>query len=108
KYGIAIMLLINITNAIFFAFYVLLFASIILSWVRPNPYQPTWGPIIPVVNAIVHPIANPIRGLLPPLARPDVPPPGVLLPALGGLDFSAMVVLLMARVLQGALIRLVI
>jgi len=87
------MLLINIINPIFFAFYVLLFASIILSWVRPNPYHPTWGPVIRVVNGIVDPILNPIRRLLPPL---------------GGLDFSAMVVLLMARVLQGALIRLVI
>lgn len=87
------MLLINIINAIFFAFYVLLFASIILSWVRPNPYHPTWGPIIRVVNGIVDPILNPIRRLLPPL---------------GGLDFSPMVVLLLARVLQGALIRLVI
>jgi YggT family protein len=87
------MLLINIINAIFFAFYVLLFASIILSWVRPNPYHPTWGPVIRVVNGIVDPILNPIRRLLPPL---------------GGLDFSPMVVLLLARVLQGALIRLVI
>lgn len=87
------MLLVDIINLLFWAFYVLLFAQIILSWIRPDPYHPTWGPIIRVVNGIVNPILNPIRRLMPPL---------------GGLDFSPMVVLLLARVLQGAIIRLVI
>lgn len=87
------MLLVNVINAIFFVFYGLLFASIILSWVRPDPYHPTWGPIIRVVNGVINPILNPIRRLLPPM---------------GGLDFSPVVVLLLARVLQGALINLVV
>ena len=87
------MLLVNVINVIFWIFYVLLIASIILSWVRPNPYHPVWGPIIRVVNGVIDPILNPVRGLLPPL---------------GGLDFSPMIVLLLARVVQGALIRLVI
>lgn len=86
------MILVDIINIIFFAFYVLLFANIILSWVRPDPYHPTWGPIIRIVNGIVDPILNPIRKLMPPL---------------GGLDFSPMIVLLLARVLQGAVINLV-
>jgi len=87
------MLLVNIINIIFWIFYVLLFASIILSWVRPDPYHPVWGPIIRLVNGVINPILNPVRRLLPPM---------------GGLDFSPMVVLLLARVVQGALIRLVI
>ncbi len=86
------MLLVDIINLLFGAFYILVFANIILSWVRPNPYHPTWGPIIRVVNGIVDPILNPLRRLMPPL---------------GGLDFSPMVVLLLARVLQGAIINLV-
>lgn len=87
------MLLVNVINVIFWIFYVLLIASILLSWVRPNPYHPVWGPIIRVVNGVIDPILNPVRRLLPPL---------------GGLDFSPMVILLLARVLQGMLIRLVI
>ncbi|MBP6786184.1 MAG: YggT family protein [Candidatus Promineofilum sp.] len=86
------MILVDIINIVFSAFYVLVFAQIILSWVRPNPYHPTWGPIIRLINGIVDPILNPIRRLMP---------------AMGGLDFSPMIVLLLARVLQGVLINLV-
>ncbi len=87
------MILVNIINFIFTAFYVLLIAQIILSWVRPNPYHPTWGPIIRFINGVVDPILSPIRRVMPPL---------------GGLDFSPMIVLLLARVLQGFLINLVV
>ncbi len=87
------MLLITIVNALFWIFYILLFASIILSWIRPSPYHPVWGPIIRIVSAVVDPILNPIRRLMPPM---------------GGLDFSPMVVLLLARVLQRAIITLLI
>ncbi len=86
------MILVNLINALFFIFYVLIFAHIILSWVRPSPYHPVWGPIIRVVNGIVDPIVMPVRRLMP---------------AMGGLDFSPMVILLLARVLQGVLINLV-
>jgi len=85
------MILINIVNALFMIFYVMLFASIILSWVRPSPYHPVWGPIIRIVSAVVDPILAPIRRLMPPM---------------GGLDFSPMVVLLLARVLQQAIVNL--
>lgn len=84
--------LISIINALFMLFYILLFASIIISWVRPSPYHPVWGPIIRVVNGVTEPVLNPVRRLLP---------------AMGGLDFSPMVVLLLARLLQGVLINLV-
>jgi YggT family protein len=87
------MILVNIINFIFTAFYVLLIAQIILSWVRPNPYHPTWGPIIRFINGVVDPILSPIRRVMPPL---------------GGLDFSPMIVLLLARVLQNVLISLVV
>lgn len=85
------MILIDIVNLLFGAFYILLLASILLSWVRPDPYHPTWGPIIRIVNGIVDPILKPIRRIMPPL---------------GGLDFSPMIVLLLARVLQGAVVNL--
>ena len=87
------MILVDIINFDFGAFYVLLIAQIILSWVRPNPWHPTWGPIIRFINGVVDPILNPIRRVMPPL---------------GGLDFSPMIVLLLARVLQNVLISLVV
>ena len=87
------MILVDIINLVFGAFYVLLLAQIVLSWVRPNPYHPTWGPIIRFINGVIDPILNPIRRVMP---------------RLGGLDFSPMIVLLLARVLQGFLISLVV
>jgi hypothetical protein len=46
----------------------------------------------PFIQGVTEPILNPIRRLLPPM---------------GGLDFSPMVVLLLARLLQGVVINLV-
>ena len=83
---------VTVINLIFNIFYLLILAHIVLSWVRPNPYHPVWGPIIRVVNGVIDPIINPVRRLLPPL---------------GGLDFSPMIVLLLARVIRGAVINLV-
>ena len=87
------MTLIAIINALFWIFYVLLFANIVLSWVRVSPYHPTWGPIVRFITGVTEPILNPIRRLMP---------------SMGGLDFSPMVVLLLARVLQGVIINLLI
>jgi YggT family protein len=87
------MSLINLINALFFIFYVLLFANIIFSWVRPNPYHPGYGPIIRFVYAVTEPVLNPVRRLMP---------------ALGGLDFSPMIVLILARFLQRAIISLIV
>lgn len=84
---------VSIINAIFTIFYLLILAHIILSWVRPDPYHPVWGPIIRVVNGVIDPILNPLRRILPPL---------------GGLDFSPMILLIVARLIQGALINLVV
>jgi YggT family protein len=87
------MSLINLINFLFTIFYVLLFANIIFSWIRPNPYHPVYGPIVRFVYAVTEPVLNPVRRLLP---------------ALGGLDFSPMIVLILARLIQQALVRLII
>ncbi len=86
------MILVDIINLLFGAFYILLVASIILSWVRVSPYHPTWGPVVRFVNGVIDPILNPIRRIMPPM---------------GGLDFSPMIVILLARVLQGVIVNLV-
>jgi YggT family protein len=86
-------MLVSLINALFTIFYVLLFANIIISWVRPDPYHPTWGPIVRFVLAVTDPVLVPIRRFLP---------------AMGGLDFSPLIVLFLARFLQRALISLVV
>jgi YggT family protein len=87
------MSLVNLINLLFTLFYVLLFANIIFSWIRPNPYHPVYGPIVRFVYAVTEPVLNPVRRLLP---------------AMGGLDFSPIIVLILARLVQQALIRLII
>jgi YggT family protein len=87
------MSLISLINFLFTIFYVLLFANIIFSWIRPNPYHPVYGPIIRFVYAVTEPVLNPVRRLLP---------------TMGGLDFSPMIVLILARLIQQALVRLII
>jgi YggT family protein len=87
------MSLVNLINFLFTLFYVLLFANIIFSWIRPNPYHPVYGPIIRFVYAVTEPVLNPVRRLLP---------------TMGGLDFSPMIVLILARLIQQALVRLII
>lgn len=86
-------MLISLVNGLFFIFYVLLFANIIISWVRPDPYHPTWGPIVRFVMSVTDPILAPIRRFLPPM---------------GGLDFSPLIVLFLARFLQRAIITLIV
>ncbi len=87
------MALIPVINAIFWLIYALLWARIILSFIRPDPYHPTWGPIVRGVYDVTEPILGPIRRLLPPM---------------GGLDFSPLIVFLLLRLLQGVVINLVV
>ena len=63
----------------FFTFSI--FISIILSWVNPDPYNP----ISQLLNQLTDPLLGPARKLLPPM---------------GGLDLSPMLVLLLLYALQ--------
>jgi YggT family protein len=86
-------MIVSIINLIFTIFYILLWARIILSFVRPDPYHPTWGPIVRAVYDLTEPVLAPIRRLLPPMA---------------GLDFSPLILFLVARLLQSVVNDLVI
>ncbi len=68
--------LIPIINAIYYILMVLIFARFVLSWIRPDPYHPTWGAITRFVYQATEPLLAPIRRLLP---------------ATGGLDLSPMI-----------------
>ncbi len=87
------MSIVNLIDFLFMLFYVLLFANIIFSWIRPNPYHRVYGPIVQFVYKVTEPVLNPVRRLMP---------------TMGGLDFSPMVVLILARFLHRALISLII
>ena len=69
----------SIINAIYWILVILIFARFILSWIRPDPYHPTWGPVTRFVYQATEPLLAPIRRLLP---------------ASSGLDFSPMILLL--------------
>ena len=72
------LILYQIVNIIYYALMILIFARFVLSWVRPDPYHPTWGPIMRFVFNATEPLLAPIRRLLP---------------SSGGLDFSPMILL---------------
>jgi YggT family protein len=85
------MLLANIINLLFNALYIIILIRIIFSFVQVSPYHPTWGPIYRFVHDVTEPLLAPIRRMLPPM---------------GGLDFSPMLLLLLAGVVRTLLIQL--
>lgn len=64
---------------------------IILSWVRVDPYHPTWGPLLNILYQITEPILAPARRLLPPMA---------------GMDFSPIIVLVLFNLIESFLLRM--
>ncbi len=85
--------MIPIINLLFNVIYILILARIIFSWVRVSPYHPTWGPIMRFVYQVTDPIMIPIQRMMPPM---------------GGLDFSPMIVLILASVLRSVIVSLLI
>lgn len=63
---------------------IVVLVSVVLSWVSISPDHP----IAQVTGALVDPVLDPIRRMLPPV---------------GGLDFSPMVLLILLQVLKAAL-----
>jgi len=86
-------LFIQIINLLFVALQVLIFARIIFSFVRVSPYHPTWGPILRFVYETTEPLLAPIRRIMPPMS---------------GLDFSPMILLILAGFVQRLVIGLMI
>ena len=70
---------------IFDMYSLVILAAVILSWVRLPPDNP----IVRVVSALTEPLLAPIRRILPDL---------------GGIDISPMVLLVALRILRGLLV----
>lgn len=88
-----IIALVRTVDIIFQAYTFLIFARIISSWIRIDPYHPFWGPILRFVYQATQPIMEPVRRLMP---------------AMGGLDFSPIVVLLGLNLLRRLVLQVLI
>ncbi len=86
-------LLAQIINLLFNIFYLLILARIVLSFLRVSPYHPTWGPIMRFIYDVTEPVMAPVRRILPPMS---------------GLDFSPMIVLILAGMIRQILIQLLV
>ena len=83
----------SIINAAFTFYQLVLFARIIFSWVRVDPYHPVWGPIRRFVWDLTEPLLAPIRRLMP---------------QTGMLDFSVLILWLLLGVVQSILMQILI
>jgi YggT family protein len=84
-------MIISIINLVFNILYVLIFARIIFSFIQVSPYHPTWGPIQRTVYELTEPIMAPFRRLIPPM---------------GGLDFSPILLFILIGFLRRLLISM--
>lgn len=78
-----------LVDNLFTALWLILFARIVLSWVRPNPYHP----IVQFIYQVTEPIMAPFRRLLPPA---------------GGIDFSPIITFIALRFVHWIVIDLMI
>jgi YggT family protein len=81
--------MLTIIQAIFGLLQLLVLARVIVSWIRPDPYNP----IVRAIYQLTEPIMEPVRRLLP---------------TAGGLDFSPIVVLLGLSLLERVVLSLLI
>lgn len=80
--------LVTFINALYWAFWLLILARVIISFTRMDPYHP----IRRTVYELTEPILAPIRRILPPTS---------------GLDFSPLIALLLLELVRMVLFRLV-
>ena len=62
--------LIDLLSAILTLFTYAVVARAVLSWIRPNPYNP----LVRFLNRITDPIMRPLERLIPPIGGLDVTP----------------------------------
>ncbi len=63
-----------LVNAIYWIVLILLLVRMIFSWVRVDPYDPTWGRLQQFVFQATEPLLAPIRNILPPMGMIDLSP----------------------------------
>jgi YggT family protein len=83
--GLLVLAIARLLQLLIYVFMFCVFALVILSWLQPNAHNPVTG----LLNSIASPVMRPARRLLPPM---------------GGLDLSPIVVLLALGVLLRLLV----
>lgn len=82
--------LVRIIDILYWAFWILILARVIISFMRVSPYQ---NELVRLVYTVTEPVLEPIRRILPPMS---------------GLDFSPLIALLLLdllrRILYGLLL----
>lgn len=66
--------IVNLVDNLFEVYLWILLARIILSWVRPDPVQPFLRSLIVFVYEVTEPVMRPFRQLLPPIGGVDFSP----------------------------------
>jgi len=79
--------ILNLIDALFYAFSLAILIRVILSWVRLDPYHP--------VSVFIHQVTEPV---LAPIRR--------FLPSTGMIDFSPLIALVLIQVVQAILSQL--
>lgn len=75
-------ILVRIIDLFYWAFWILILARVILSFIRISPYQ---NELVRLVYTVTEPVLEPIRRILPPMS---------------GLDFSPLIALLLLDLLR--------
>jgi YggT family protein len=63
-------MLVSTVNAVFTVLQILIFARVVISWIRPDPYHP----VVKFIRDATDPMLRPIRQLLPPMSGIDFSP----------------------------------
>ena len=63
-----------IIDIVYWAILILLIGRMIFSWVRVDPYDPTWGRLQQFFFQTTEPMLAPIRNVLPPMGMIDLSP----------------------------------
>ena len=64
----------SLINLVYWVLIILLLARAIFSWVRVDPYHPTWGKVQQFVHQATEPLLAPIRKILPSTGMIDISP----------------------------------
>jgi len=62
--------LVSFVSLLFWALELAILIRVLLSWIRPNPYNP----FVQAIYQITEPIMGPLRRIIPPLGMIDITP----------------------------------
>jgi YggT family protein len=83
----------RIVSWVFFAYELLIFIRVLLSWINTNPYRPVIDhPLVRILQQITDPVLTPLRRLIPPVG--------------GTIDISPVIALFVLEIVRRILLSL--